>query len=104
MMLPNPVDHDTRSEGITRIGDRLGKFQTAAALLERLRRAFAKDRQKTMRNGLTEIFRGATNVDALDLRLGGVLNNVRKRIKKLGDLWKPLASERKRLQLEPYLK
>src|SRR3989449_3702375 len=32
------------------------------------------------------------------------LDNVRKRIKKLGDLWKPLASERKRFQLEPYLK
>src|SRR5205807_9076623 len=32
------------------------------------------------------------------------LDNVRKRIKKLGDLWKPLISERKRFQLEPYLK
>ena len=32
------------------------------------------------------------------------LDNVRKRIKKLGDLWKPLASERKRFQLEPYLR
>src|SRR5436309_2188909 len=32
------------------------------------------------------------------------LDNVRKRIKKFGDLWKPLISERKRFQLEPYLK
>ena len=32
------------------------------------------------------------------------LDNVRRRIKKLGDLWKPLVSERKRFQLEPYLK
>src|SRR6266566_2928070 len=82
MMLPDPVDHDTRSEGISRIGYRLGKLQTAAALFKRLRRAFAQDRQKTMRNGLTEILRGATDVDALDLLLGGVFDNVRKRIRR----------------------
>src|SRR6266436_4402664 len=32
------------------------------------------------------------------------LDNVRKRIKEFGDLWKPLVLERKRFQLEPYLK
>jgi bifunctional non-homologous end joining protein LigD len=32
------------------------------------------------------------------------IDNVRERFKKLGDLWKPLRSEKKRFQLEPYLK
>ena len=32
------------------------------------------------------------------------LDNVRKRVKKLGDLWAPLVSEKKRFRLEPYLK
>jgi bifunctional non-homologous end joining protein LigD len=32
------------------------------------------------------------------------MDNVGKRIKKLGDLWAPVASERKRFQLESYLK
>ena len=32
------------------------------------------------------------------------LDNVRKRIEKLGDLWKPLLDKRKRFDLQPYLK
>jgi bifunctional non-homologous end joining protein LigD len=32
------------------------------------------------------------------------LNNVRKRIQKLGDLWKPLLDKKKRFDLKPYLK
>jgi hypothetical protein len=32
------------------------------------------------------------------------IDNVRARIKKLGDLWAPLVSERKRFPLESYLK
>src|SRR5881398_2349702 len=32
------------------------------------------------------------------------LRNVRKRIEKLGDLWKPLLDQRKRFDLKPYLK
>jgi bifunctional non-homologous end joining protein LigD len=32
------------------------------------------------------------------------LDNVRKRIAKLGDLWKPLVDKRKRFDLKPYLK
>ena len=32
------------------------------------------------------------------------INNVRARIKKLGDLWKPLLDKRKRFDLKPYLK
>lgn len=32
------------------------------------------------------------------------LDNVRKRIEKLGDLWVPLVSKQKRFNLEPYLK
>jgi bifunctional non-homologous end joining protein LigD len=32
------------------------------------------------------------------------LGNVRKRIEKVGDLWKPLLDKKKRLDLTPYLK
>jgi bifunctional non-homologous end joining protein LigD len=32
------------------------------------------------------------------------IDNVRDRIAKVGDLWKPLLSEKKRFKLEPYLK
>jgi bifunctional non-homologous end joining protein LigD len=32
------------------------------------------------------------------------LDNVRKRIEKVGDLWAPLVSKQKRFNLEPYLK
>jgi bifunctional non-homologous end joining protein LigD len=32
------------------------------------------------------------------------LRNVRKRIEKVGDLWKPLLDKKKRFDLEPFLK
>jgi bifunctional non-homologous end joining protein LigD len=32
------------------------------------------------------------------------LDNVRKRIEKLGDLWKPLVDKRGRFDLKPYVK
>jgi bifunctional non-homologous end joining protein LigD len=32
------------------------------------------------------------------------LDNVRKRIEKLGDLWKPLLDNKKRFDLKPFLK
>lgn len=44
-----------------------------------------------------EIERG---IDVEDFRI----DNVRKRIQKLGDLWAPLVSKQKRFKLEPYLK
>ncbi|MDX6499211.1 MAG: bifunctional non-ous end joining protein LigD [Blastocatellia bacterium] len=39
-------------------------------------------------------------IDVEDFRI----DNVRKRIQKLGDLWAPLVSKQKRFKLEPYLK
>ena len=44
-----------------------------------------------------EIERG---IETEDFRL----ENVRKRIQTLGDLWAPLVSKQKRFKLEPYLK
>src|SRR5258708_30023069 len=82
MMLPDPVNHHTCSQRILRIGDRFRKLQTAAALRKRLWLAFAQNRQETMRDGLAEILRRATDVDALDLRLGGILDNMRERIRR----------------------
>jgi bifunctional non-homologous end joining protein LigD len=44
-----------------------------------------------------EIERG---IDIADFRI----DNVRKRIEKVGDLWAPLLSKQKRFNLQPYLK
>jgi hypothetical protein len=77
MLLPDPVDHHARRQRIPRIGDRLGQFQPAAALLEGLRRAVAQNREEMMRNHFTQILLGPSDAHPLDLRFGRVIAHLR---------------------------